>query len=171
MAVSRRAVRRLKKRLTYTIDELALALSVHKNTVRTWVKKGLSVIDDRRPSLVKGEDAIRFLCARWATRRSPCRLDELYCFSCRAPRKPAGHMAEIAVGEGGGGMLRALCAVCLSPMNKRVSAAQAAKLAAVVDVQIQHADMRLKGAVVPFEISDSRRKDRTGETQRRKRTR
>ena len=38
----------------YSIEEVASLFSVHKNTVRGWIKSGLSVCDDQKPMLILG---------------------------------------------------------------------------------------------------------------------
>ena len=44
--------RKVKKHRSYTVDEVARLLSVHKGTVRRWTKNGLKVLDDQRPLLI-----------------------------------------------------------------------------------------------------------------------
>ena len=44
--------RRVKLLRSYTIEEVARTLEVHRNTVRHWIKAGLRVIDDKRPILI-----------------------------------------------------------------------------------------------------------------------
>src|SRR6478735_5376453 len=41
--------RRVKIHLSYSIEEAARCVGVHKNTVRRWLSSGLSAIDARRP--------------------------------------------------------------------------------------------------------------------------
>jgi hypothetical protein len=53
--------RRVKLLRSYTIDEAARTLEVHRNTVRHWIKAGLRVIDDKRPILILGSDLADFL--------------------------------------------------------------------------------------------------------------
>ena len=56
--------RRVKRLRTYTVRDIVQLLGVHKNTVRSWVKAGLVVLDGRRPLLVLGRDLKQFLDAR-----------------------------------------------------------------------------------------------------------
>jgi hypothetical protein len=79
--------RRIKRDYSYTFQELADCTGVHKSTVRNWRKKGMPVIDDKRPHLVHGSDAIDFLNKMQAKRKCKCAVNELYCLKCRCPRK------------------------------------------------------------------------------------
>jgi hypothetical protein len=47
--------RRVKGRRSYTIDEVSRTLGVHRNTVRHWIKAGLPVIDNKRPTFDVGQ--------------------------------------------------------------------------------------------------------------------
>ena len=53
--------RRIKTLRSYTIEETARTLDVHRNTVRHWIKDGLPVIDRRRPALILGSHLAEFL--------------------------------------------------------------------------------------------------------------
>jgi hypothetical protein len=46
---------------SYTFEELAAVLSVHKNTVASWVKNGLPCLKERRPFLILGSEARAYL--------------------------------------------------------------------------------------------------------------
>ena len=48
----------------YTVEEVANLFSVHKNTVRLWVKDGLATNDDKRPMLILGSDLKSYLQAK-----------------------------------------------------------------------------------------------------------
>ena len=86
--------RRIKTLRSYTIDEAARVLDVHRNTIRHWIKGGLPVVDGKRPTLIRGSDLAEFLANRRAARRQTCRPGEIYCVKCRKPREPAGRMAD-----------------------------------------------------------------------------
>lgn len=75
---------------SYTVEEIANRFSIHKNTVRRWIKDGLTCIDDKRPMLVLGQVLVEFLQARRVKNKQTCESGELYCVRCRAPRSPAG---------------------------------------------------------------------------------
>ena len=86
--------RLVKIHRSYTVEEIAELFAIHKNTVRNWVKSGLSTSDDKRPMLILGIDLAAFLQARRTKNKRPCRPGEIYCVRCRAPKFPAASMAE-----------------------------------------------------------------------------
>jgi Helix-turn-helix domain len=90
MANRRIDPRRIKTHFSYTVEEAADALGVHKNTVRMWIKGGLAVADDRRPTVMSGAAIRAFLENRLKARKSPLKPGEFYCFRCREPKSPAG---------------------------------------------------------------------------------
>src|ERR1700731_4052842 len=97
--------RRVKALRSYTIDEVARTLKVHRNTVRHWIKAGLPVIDDKRPILILGSDLAEYLLRRREARRQPCRAGQMFCLNCRKPQEPAGQMADFAASSGTTGAL------------------------------------------------------------------
>ena len=81
--------RRVKSLLSYTVDEAARTLEVHRGTIRHWIKKqGLPVLAERRPHLILGRDLVVFLKALRQSRKQKCGRGEIYCLKCRVPRKP-----------------------------------------------------------------------------------
>lgn len=116
--------RRVKLHRSYTVEEIADLFTVHKNTVRTWIKAGLPTIDKRRPSLVHGQELAAFLQARRTRNKRVSQPDEIYCMRCRAPRKPAGGMVEYTPITATSGNLVAICPVCEAIMNRRASLAK-----------------------------------------------
>src|SRR6202023_4209730 len=61
MANRRIDPRRIQMHFPYTVEEAADALGVHKNTVRMWIKAGLAVADNRRPTVMSGAAIRAFL--------------------------------------------------------------------------------------------------------------
>jgi hypothetical protein len=51
---------------SYSVDELARLFNIHKNTIRSWLKQGLTAIDGQRPTVARGEEVRRFLTDRRA---------------------------------------------------------------------------------------------------------
>ena len=94
MAGRRPNYRLVKIHRNYTVHEIAMLFGINRNTVREWIKKGLPVIDRKRPMLILGCDLATFLLARWLKDKRPCQAGEIYCVRCRAPKHPAADMAE-----------------------------------------------------------------------------
>ena len=76
----------IKGNRAYTVEELAEALGVSQQTVRQWIKRGLNVLDERRPLLILGADAKTFLANRMSDQRCTLKFGEAYCTKCRAAR-------------------------------------------------------------------------------------
>ena len=131
--------RLVKIHRSYTVEEIAKLFGVHKNTVRHWVKGGLSTIDDKRPMLILGHVLVAFLKARRAKNKQPCKPGELYCVRCRAPKRPAGDIAEYVPVTEKFGNLIGICPDCDSIMNRRVSLARIAEFEGKVDISFPEA--------------------------------
>jgi excisionase family DNA binding protein len=114
--------RRIKTLRSYTIQEAADTLRVHRNAVRHWIKKcGLPALADRRPHLIRGADLIEFLKGRRAARRTKCGSGQLFCLKCRLPRSPAAGLVEYRASAAGRGSLIGICTVCETIMRRFVS--------------------------------------------------
>src|SRR4051812_45696116 len=109
--------RAVKLNRSYDVGELAARFRVHKNTVRHWQRQGLSPLDESRPSLFQGATVRDFLTKRNAKGKSPCPPGTIYCFKCRAPRRPAGDMVDFAPINATSGNIRALCSTCETVMH------------------------------------------------------
>ena len=99
--------RLVKIHRNYTVEEVARLFGTHKNTVRAWVKAGLPTCDSKRPMLILGRDLPAYLQARRTRNKRPCKPGEIYCVRCRAPKRPAGDMAEYHADYGKPGNLAA----------------------------------------------------------------
>jgi hypothetical protein len=126
--------RRVKIHRSYTVEEVAGLLGTHKNTVRTWVKGGLTTIDQKRPMLILGRDLVEFLQKRRAINKKTCKPGELYCVRCRVPRPAGGDMAEYSPVNEKTGNLKAICPVCEAIMNRRVSLAKIGEVSGNIDI-------------------------------------
>lgn len=128
--------RRIRIHRSYTIEDVASLLGCHKNTVRSWMKLGLAPLSDgKRPLLLQGADVRAFLQTRRAKAKRRCAPDEMYCFKCRRPRRPAGGMLDYQR-DTFGGRLSGLCSECSTLMFKRVSATLVERLKGAFDMQI-----------------------------------
>ena len=121
--------RRVKVLRSYTIDEVARTLEVHRNTVRHWIKTGLPVIDDKRPVLMLGSDLAEFLTRRRHARRQPCLAGQMFCLKCRKPQEPAGQMADYVASSATSGTLVGICPACNGLIYRRTSVARLSEVA------------------------------------------
>jgi squalene cyclase len=139
--------RRIKIHLSYTVEDLALLLGCHKQSVRNWLKKGLEALDDgHRPLLIQGTVARAYLEARRRRAKQRCKPHELYCLSCRRPRAAAEKSLALTLMEVGSGMLSGLCSICETRMFKRVSAGAAVALGGQLEQLAEASGPTLKQA-------------------------
>ena len=111
----------VKIHYSYTVEEVAERLSKHKNTIRNWIKEGLLTIDNKRPTLIQGQDLFDFLKSKREQNKQHCKPGELYCVRCRQPRIPVDSWVEYSPVTEDTGNLKGFCPVCESIMNRRVS--------------------------------------------------
>ena len=81
---------KIKKHRTYMRKELAKALGVCPDTVRTWSKKGLCVVNSKDGGghfLYKGETVKAFLREKRKFKKTALRPEEFYCLRCKAARE------------------------------------------------------------------------------------
>ncbi len=116
--------RLVKIHRSYTVEEVARLFGTHKNTVRAWVKAGLSTCDNKRPLLILGSELAAYLKVRRMKNKQPCQPGEIYCMRCRAPKRPAGEMAEYQPITQTLGNLIGICPDCESMIYRRVSRAK-----------------------------------------------
>jgi len=148
---SRRINPHLVKTLrSYTVQELAARLAVHKNTVREWQRRGLKPLDASRPAMFQGATVRAFLAARNASRKRPCPPGTLYCFGCRTPRPPALGMVDYTAMTAVSGNLGAICAECGAIMHRRARRADLPAKMPGLDIQFTQGQPRLKGSPSPF---------------------
>ena len=121
--------RRIKAHRNYDVAEAARVLGVTGQTVRRWIKNGLPAFTERRPFLIVGNDLKRHV-ASMAPPKSRCAIDELYCFTCRAPRRPKLGIAAFRPLTPTNGMLNAHCAACGNAVFRRFTTARLPELAA-----------------------------------------
>lgn len=146
---------RVKIHFSFTVEEIARTLNVHKNTVRGWLRAGLEAVDDRRPALIQGKVLRDFLEKKRRARRQPCRPGTLYCLKCRAPRAPAIGMVEFVPLNGSAGSLRALCDQCGTLMHRAAATERVPVLMPNLEVQIMEPEPRLIGMAGPSLNCDS----------------
>ena len=118
--------RRVKSNRSYSVEEAANLLGVHKNTVKQWLKKGLSHLADKHPYLILGHELKRFLNERREAARKPCVAGHLFCLKCRTPRRPAGNLLDYEPFSSHTGNLKGICEVCETLMCRRITKAKIA---------------------------------------------
>lgn len=123
----------------YTVEEVATLYGVHKNTVRRWIKHGLQIIDDRRPTLILGLDLSGFLRMKRIKNKRTCKPGEIYCVRCREPRKPAGNMVDYQSVTQTNGNLIGICPYCENMIYRLVSLAKLKVIRGELDITIPQA--------------------------------
>ena len=124
---------------SYTVEEVASRYGVFKGTVRAWIKAGLPTISDKRPMLILGGDLVAFHQARRTKNKQTCKPGEIYCVRCRAPKAPAGGMADCNLVNGKIWNLVAICPDCDSIMNQRISLAKLELIRTKMDISLPQA--------------------------------
>jgi hypothetical protein len=112
----------VKANKPYEVDELAVAACVSIATVRNWLKDGMEKVDENRPTMIMGFQALHYLKSRKANSKRPLKVGEFYCLRCKAPKMPFGAMADYMPTSAKGGRLMALCEACEGRCNRNISA-------------------------------------------------
>ena|SRR5947207_6011320 len=128
-------IRRVKATWPYTVQEIAELLGVHKNAVLRWLHDGLRADRSHKPFLIRGDELIRFLKQRQDGRRRTCRPNEFFCFRCRVPREACLGMADVVIETPSRLRIKALCAVCDTPVNKVQSVRDLPRIRERFDIQ------------------------------------
>jgi len=110
----------ISKYRSYSVDEAARALGVNKKTVRRWIKAGLPILDNCRPSLVHGPALIR-LGNKRKKKRHTLLPGEFLCFGCKEPRTAANGEAWIHDAAPHSVLMMAECLDCGTRMFRRAS--------------------------------------------------
>jgi hypothetical protein len=97
---------------SYSVEDTSRLFKIHKNTVRNWLKQGLQPIDDHRPTVIRGLELRRFLTNRRTRAKQVCGPARIYCLPCRAPKVPAGKMADCVMKSATTGTLSGICPDC-----------------------------------------------------------
>ncbi len=95
------SVRGLCYYICYSAEDLATHFGVHIQTVREWVRKGLSPIDNNKPALFMGAAVIQFINALNDQRKIATAFNEFYCVSCHHAHTPGQNTIELKQDSGG----------------------------------------------------------------------
>lgn len=108
---------------SYTVEEIVCLFSIHKNTVREWIKKGLPVCDNQKPMLILGAELREYIQLKNKKNKRKCKPYEMYCLRCKSPQKPAENMVDYEPITEVTGRLIGLCSCCECVINKYISLA------------------------------------------------
>lgn len=144
-----------KTHRSYSVDEAARLFNVHKNTVRTWVRQGLTPIDGQRPTVIRGEEIRRFLVERRARAKRPSGPGRIYCLPCRGPKVPAGRMAECVQTGDTTGSLQGICPDCNRMIYRRINPQQLDAVCGDLDITLTLAEGRIAESEKPIVKCDS----------------
>jgi RNase P subunit RPR2 len=142
---------------SYTVEETAELYGVFKGTVRAWIKAGLPILDDKRPMLILGKDLAAFHQERRMKNKRKCQPGEIYCVRCRAPKLPAGNMADYRIITEKIGNLQGICPDCDKIINQRVSLAKLEQISGKLDIALPQALQRITDSNQPSVNSDLKR--------------
>lgn len=149
--------RLVKIHRSYTVEEAARHLGVHRNTVRQWIKQGLPICDARRPVIILGKHLAGFLEARRVKHKRPCRPGEIYCVRCRDTRAPLDNIAEYRPLTATQGNIVGICPQCSCRMFRRVSLARVAVAGGTLGITITEAASHIRNSPQPSVNSDFNR--------------
>lgn len=158
-AISRRTPnpRLVKRHRSYTVEEAARLLGVHKNSIREWIRRGLPVVDHCRPCLILGRDLVAFLEQRRRQNKRPCLPGQIYCVRCRQPQFPAGGMADYQAVTPATGNLVGLCPACDGLIYRRVSLTRLQQDRGDLDVRLAQAARHIDESDSPSVNCDFKR--------------
>ena len=158
-AISRRlpSPRLVKLHRSDSVEEAAGLLGGHKNTVREWIRRGLPLVDQRRPALILGRELAAFLKQRRRANKRPCLPGQIYCVRCRKPQSPAGGMADFQALTLSTGNLIGLCPACDGLMYRRVSIGRFEQVRGDLDVRLPQAPQHIDESAKPSVNCDFKR--------------
>jgi hypothetical protein len=142
----------------YSVEDIARLFGIHKNTVRSWLKQGLAAIDDRRPTLVTGQELSRFLHERRQKAKQSCGPGRIYCIACRAPKVPAGKMVECTPTGPLAGNLCGICPDCNRLIYRRVNLGKIDAIRGDLDITFTEHRPRIGESAAPSVNCDSSQK-------------
>src|ERR1700712_3370009 len=141
---------RAKINRPYTVAEIARLFTVHRNTVRQWIKAGLAICDDKCPLLIRGRDLREFLHAKRKKNKCPCGPGEIYCVGCRAAKLPAGNMADYRPVSPTLGVIQGICPTCESMIYRRVNLLKLNLIRGSLDILLTQEHSRITPSQTPF---------------------
>src|SRR6185437_2734192 len=140
---------------SYSVEEVSRLFAVHKNTVRNWLRHGLTPIDGKRPILIRGVELRRFLTDRRVSARQICGPGRIFCLPCRAPKVPAGNMVECVATGDTNGTLQGICPDCDRMIYRKVNPRKLAAVRGNLDITVTQARPRIEETTRPNVNCDS----------------
>ncbi len=134
---------------SYSVEEAALTLGIHKNSVRGWIKAGLPILDNSRPTLILGGELKAWLVKKRKAAKRPCSPGTLYCFKCRTPKAPALGMVEYKPMNDTSGNLIAFCTDCGTMMHRRARKEAIEAIMPSLAIQIREAKPSIRERTHP----------------------
>ena len=128
------SARKVKTHNQYTYEQAADVVGVSVQTVRSWRKFGLVVLDCQKPHLILGFVLKDFLNKRANKPERRLARDQFLCMTCNAPRRAYGGMADYLPYTDTRGRLEALCEICEGLCGKFSSPRLRAELAPILTI-------------------------------------
>ena len=125
---------------SYSVEEVANMFSIHKQSVRIWVKNGLPTCDNHHPTLILGSDLREFLQARRLKNKRPCPPGKIYCLSCKEPKSPVDKKVTYKPITKTKGLLIGICPDCKKKIHQFTSLAKLEQFHGKLNVTITQAD-------------------------------
>lgn len=120
--------RLIKSNTSYSVSEISLLFNVGENAVRHWIKCGLKVNDGKTPTVIHCEELRSFLTKKQRANKQTCNQDEMFCFSCRKPRKIFENSVILLNKNEKVLQLKARCHICKSFMTRKYSSSKLAEI-------------------------------------------
>lgn len=143
-------LRRIRRTVTYSIPEIVDLLGVHPNTVHAWFRDGLPKVDKCRPYLVHGADLYAYLKTKRERRKQRCGKGQMFCVRCRAARYVVPGTAQIEVRNVKRVIIKAVCLVCGTRMNRAGTTAKILEYAEEFAISSK-AKHSIEGTAIPFD--------------------
>jgi hypothetical protein len=140
---------------SYSVDDVSRLFKIHKNTVRNWLRQGLEPIDDQRPTLIRGQELQHFLAERRSRSKQACGPGRIYCLPCRAPKVPAGNIADCIQTGGTTGTLQGICPDCIRMIYRRVNPQKLNAIRGDLEITVTQARPRIEETAKPNVNCDS----------------
>ena len=108
---------------------------MHKQTIQSWLKQGLPVIDNKRPYLILGSELKYFITERQKNRKMKCADNELFCCKCRTPRVSIDNIVSIKIQNQRQANIQGICFLCGSLMNKRTTVTRIPQIEKIFNIE------------------------------------